>query len=140
MTRVLPNKIVCLYIGKGACMTKVIFTENRDISTIGSRIRYAMEKKGMSQAELHRAIGIKSSSMSNLIGGRSKSPSASTLMKLAETLDVSQAWLMDGTGSPSDKRVLVSDAEIHRNLDRLPADQKQAIAAAIEAMILTSKK
>ena len=120
-------------------MPKVIFTTSSDISTIGDRIRYAMEKKGMSQAQLHRAMGIKSSSMSNLISGKSKRPSATNLMKIAEILEVSQPWLMTGVGSMDDKRVLVSDADIHKNLDMLPSDQKQAIAAAIEALLLTAK-
>ena len=119
-------------------MTKVIFTTSNDLSTIGGRIKFAMERKGMSQADLMRAIGIKSSSMSNLINNtRTKRPSATTLLRLADVLDVSQEWIMTGKGEPDDKRVLVSDAEIHKDLDKLPADKKQAIHAAIQAFLLT---
>ncbi len=121
-------------------MSKDIFTSTSYISTIGSRIKKAMESKGMTQAELSRLLGIKSSSMSNLISGKAKRPSSTTLMKLADILECSQQWLMEGTGSPEDKRVLVADADIHKNLDKLPQDQKQAIAAAIEAFLLTNKK
>ena len=121
-------------------MSKDIFTSTPYISTIGSRIKEAMEKKGMKQANLSRLLGIKSSSMSNLISGKAKRPSSTTLMKLADILEVSQKWIMDGTGSPEDKRVLVEDADIHKSLDQLPQDQKQAIAAAIEAFLLTNKK
>jgi hypothetical protein len=44
---------------------------------------------------------------------------------------------MTGQGQPDDKRMLVADEDIHRSLDKLPADKKQAIAAAIEAFLLT---
>jgi transcriptional regulator with XRE-family HTH domain len=118
-------------------MSKVIFTTQSGPATIGLRIHEAMERKGMKQSQLCQMLGIKSSSMSNLISGKTKSPNAINLIKLAEILEVNQKWLMTGQGHPDDKRILVADEEIHRSLDRLSADKKQAIAAAIEAFLLT---
>jgi transcriptional regulator with XRE-family HTH domain len=114
-----------------------IHTNNIKLITIGDRIKLAMEVRGMSQADMCRSLGIKSSSMSNLLSGKTKKPAATTLMRLADILDVSQKWIMEGVGSMEDKRITVTDEEIHRELDKLSPEKKQAIFAAIQAFLAT---
>lgn len=54
-----------------------------DPANIGGRIKHMREQRGMTQPELAEAIGIKQPSMSDIESGKSKSPSAINLLKIA---------------------------------------------------------
>jgi len=61
----------------------------KDFST---RLKQAMEKKGMVQSELSALIGIGKSSISQYLSGKNE-PKQPTVKKMADVLEVSEAWL-----------------------------------------------
>ena len=67
--------------------------------TVGQRIKWLREGRGMKQAELARLIGIKPQSLGGIELGKSKAPSASTLLRLAAVLDANPDWIITGKGS-----------------------------------------
>ena len=69
------------------------------MSTLADRLTLAMEKTGISQAELARACGVKPPSVSGWLSGKSKFLRGENLLKAAAALRVSQAWLATGEGS-----------------------------------------
>ena len=69
------------------------------MSTLADRLTLAMEKSGLSQAELARACGVKPPSVSGWLSGKSKFLRGENLLKAAAALRVSQSWLATGEGS-----------------------------------------
>jgi len=65
---------------------------------IGERLRFARNKKGLSQSLLARKAGITPSAISQIESGASKKPSANNLLPLARILDVDPNWLITGEG------------------------------------------
>lgn len=63
------------------------------MATIASRLREAMAIREMKQADLVSATGIGKSSISTYLSGDYE-PKQKNIYKLAEVLDVSEAWLM----------------------------------------------
>lgn len=119
-------------------MTKDILGSQGPEHTIGQRIQWLMANKGLSQADLGRLIGIKSSSMSNLLNMPNRKPSATTLMRMCHVLDSNQDYIMRGMGDPHAKPMPSSDVDIHADLDKLPEEHKQAIHMAIKAFLATT--
>ena len=70
-----------------------------DMSLLAVRLRIAMEKKGVTQAQLARACGVKPPSVNGWITGKSKYLKGNNLLAAARTLDVSQEWLATGEGT-----------------------------------------
>lgn len=63
------------------------------MSTIADRIKYAMEYRGVKQAELVALTGIGKSSISTYLAGEYE-PKQRNIYKIAKALDVNEAWLM----------------------------------------------
>jgi transcriptional regulator with XRE-family HTH domain len=77
------------------------------------RLRYAMERAGISQAQLARACGVKAPSVHSWLSGKSKFLRGHNLLSAAKVLKVSQTWLATGNGSitPSAHEGLHNDIE-----------------------------
>jgi len=73
------------------------------MKTLAERISFAMNKAGVSQADLVRATKAKSSSVSNWVNGRTKNLKGANLAITAQLLNVSEAWLGAGIG-PMERR------------------------------------
>lgn len=105
----------------------------QDPENIAGRIRHMRELRGMSQQQLADAIGIKQASVAQLEGGRSKSPSASNLLKIAHALDANPVWLMTGKGGPE-----AMDSAQRREWDELfealPEGKRRALLAAARVL------
>lgn len=69
--------------------------------TIASRIREAMERKGIKQSDLVSMTGIGKSSISTYLSGEYE-PKQRNIYKIAKALDVNEAWLM-GEDVPMDR-------------------------------------
>ncbi len=63
------------------------------MDTIANRIKLAMEQRDMKQSDLVRITGIGKSSISTYLTGAYE-PKQKNIYKLAEALNVSEAWLM----------------------------------------------
>lgn len=63
------------------------------MNTIADRIKYALDRKGMKQADLVSLTGIGKSSISTYLSGEYE-PKQRNIYKIAKALDVNEAWLM----------------------------------------------
>lgn len=79
-----------------------------DLSTVGGRIAWAREQRGLSQGALAKASGISQTAIANYETG-SRQPR--DLLAIAWALEAAPAWLRDHKGSWQDKRPPVSIAE-----------------------------
>lgn len=61
--------------------------------TLAERIQYAMDKRGMTQADLARATGIGTSNIAHIVTGKTKDPRVSNVLKIARALGVSLDYL-----------------------------------------------
>src|SRR5665213_1004308 len=68
--------------------------------TIGDRLRWLIEVRGVKQVELAAEIGVTQAAISNLVTDSSRKPSAPTLMKLATALKCNPTWVLTGEGDP----------------------------------------
>lgn len=66
--------------------------------TLAERLTTAMERSGITQAELARACGVKPPSVNGWLSGKSKYLRGENLLKAAAVLGVSQQWLATGEG------------------------------------------
>jgi transcriptional regulator with XRE-family HTH domain len=68
--------------------------------TLGSRIRQARARYGMSQVELARRIGVSATALNQIESGKTADPGVSRIVKIAETLGVSTDSLLQRTADP----------------------------------------
>lgn len=67
------------------------------METLAERIQYAMDKRGISQADLARATGIATSNIAYIVNGKVKDPRFDSVVRIARALDVSLAYLAGQT-------------------------------------------
>jgi transcriptional regulator with XRE-family HTH domain len=70
---------------------------------LSERLKLAMQKSGVNQAELARACGVKPPSVNGWLSGKSKFLRGENLLAAARALNVSQSWLATGKGSMQPK-------------------------------------
>lgn len=105
-------------------------------ASIGDRLRWLLEYRGMKQTELAEKIGRTQASISNVVTTSTRRPNAETLLRMAAALQCSAEWLVRGEGHPFEINVVGRKAEkdlleAFRNLDD---DAKSALIAAAHAM------
>lgn len=61
--------------------------------TLAERIQYAMDKNDITQADLARMTGMTTSNIAYIVNGRTKDPRLSSVMAIAEALDVPLGYL-----------------------------------------------
>lgn len=101
--------------------------------TVGDRIKYIRELRGMTQPELAKRISISQPSMYNIESGKTKSPSAINLMKIAAVLEANPWWLLVGDGDPESMED-VNNETWNGVFSVLTPQQRRAIVAAAKAM------
>ncbi len=67
------------------------------MSTLGDRLKTVRKERGVSQADLARAVGARQSSINDIESGRNKT--SIYLVKIANVLNVDPVWLENGSGS-----------------------------------------
>ena len=65
---------------------------------IGVRIKEAIEKRGISAAELSRRSGVPAGRLSQIVSGKTPNPRSDTISKLSAALLVTEKWLVTGEG------------------------------------------
>jgi transcriptional regulator with XRE-family HTH domain len=70
--------------------------------SVGQRIRWLIEERGMTQVEVADKVGITQASVSNWVTDSSRRPSGKSLIALAEALGANPTWILDGSGHPFD--------------------------------------
>ena len=71
------------------------------MSTLGERIKYSRESKGLLQSELAILIGVKSSGVISNWEKDINKPDAEKIVKLCDVLDISASFLLDYYGKSS---------------------------------------
>lgn len=72
------------------------------MSTLGERIRYAREQKGLLQSELAKLINVKSSGVISNWEKDLNKPDAEKIVRLCSVLDISASYLLDYYGKSDD--------------------------------------
>lgn len=108
--------------------------------TTGERIKEMRLKKGMSQAELGEAIGVKKAAIHKYETGVVVNLKRSSILKLAEALDVTPAYLLciDDIKKPAPDNECEPDSldnKIIEGFRHLSPERKKLLLAQIEAWL-----
>lgn len=102
--------------------------------TIGERIRYMREVRGMAQIELAEKCDLTQAAVSNLETDTTRKPSAPSLLRLASALDANPDWILSGLGHPDAVVVTgAAETELVRCYRKADADAKAKIIALARA-------
>lgn len=111
------------------------------VAKCSTRIVEGLRRKGMTQMELSKKAEIPKSSICNYIRGDFE-PKQKRIHKLAEALDVSEAWLMGYDVPPERETPSREDPEISEGerllLDlfrKVPEDQQKLVLQMIRAAL-----
>lgn len=99
------------------------------------RLRDLRQQRGFKQTELAQLAGVNNGNLSRYERG-SAQPSAEVLRRLADSLGVSVAYLIEG--EPSGLSPSLPDPELRQHLqelERLPDEDRQVIKSLIEAFL-----
>lgn len=70
------------------------------MKTVGARVRWARESRGLTQAELDEVADLSCGHTGSIERGTRETPSSGTVTKLSRALKVDAAWLMFGGKRP----------------------------------------
>ena len=99
--------------------------------TTAKRIRYAMDRKSLSQQELADKSQIGKSSISHYVNGTNE-PGNKTAYVLAQALDVNPAWLM-GFDAPMEPDVPLEKSEFDELFNSATPEIQQAVLTMLKA-------
>lgn len=104
--------------------------------TLADRLRKRLVDLGATQAELARATGAKEPSVTKWLNGQTKNLKGKNLVKAAEFLKVSEAWLADGVGPMERSFTGGTFVSIPaERYDLLTSSQKAAIEEWVDSQI-----
>lgn len=63
------------------------------MTTLAERIQFAMDERGVSQADLARITGMTTSNIAYIVNGKTKNPRLDSVVLIAKALDVSLNYL-----------------------------------------------
>lgn len=98
--------------------------------TIGAKIKQARINHGWTQEELGRRVGVQKSAIAKWETGRVENIKRSSLMALAEALEISPVELI-GSQKYIDKEMSPAKAEITELIDKMNDDQLSTILSYI---------
>ncbi len=76
---------------------------------IGHRLKLEMKKREINSAELAKRADVKTSFIYDVISGKSANPSTVKLARVAESLGISLAWLVDSDAASPSRRAIDND-------------------------------
>lgn len=102
-------------------------------ASIGERLRWLIEYRGITQVALAEQIGTTQAAISNIVTNASRKPSAPTLLRMAAALQASADWIITGDAHPFEISTVGKKAEkdllvAFRDMD--PQAQSALLAAA----------
>jgi transcriptional regulator with XRE-family HTH domain len=100
----------------------LVSTNKQEISMgeLGNRIRQVLAEKGMSQAELSRAVVVKQQTISYICSVDSPASTSRYATKIAGALGVNPMWLQTGQGDKHDPVVRIEYGGVELSLKRVP--------------------
>ena len=108
--------------------------------TLGEKIKQLRQEKGYSQIFLEKRSGVNSKLLSKYENGRII-PTADTLRKIAEGLDISADYLIFDN-VPKDGRCQLNDLELFerfKEVELMDAENRKMIVNLIDAVIIKTK-
>ena len=108
--------------------------------TLGEKIKQLRQEKGYSQTFLEKRSGVNSKLLSKYENGRII-PTADTLRKIAEGLDISADYLIFDN-VPKDGRCQLNDLELFerfKEVELMDAENRKMIVNLIDAVIIKTK-
>jgi transcriptional regulator with XRE-family HTH domain len=114
--------------------------EGADMITLGQKIKQLRDEKGLSQNELEKRSGVSSKLLSKYENGRIM-PTADTLKKIAQGLDISADYLIFDN-VPKDGRCQLNDLQLFerfKEVERMPDEEKLVIMHLIDAVIVKTR-
>ena len=108
--------------------------------TLGEKIKQLRQEKGYSQTFLEKKSGVNSKLLSKYENGRII-PTADTLRKIAEGLDISADYLIFDN-VPKDGRCQLNDLELFerfKEVERMDSENRKMIVNLIDAVIIKTK-
>jgi transcriptional regulator with XRE-family HTH domain len=108
--------------------------------TLGEKIKQLRKEKGYSQTFLEKKSGVNSRLLSKYENGRII-PTADTLRKIVEGLDISADYLIFNN-VPKDGRCQLSDLELFerfKEVERMDSENRKMIVNLIDAVIIKTK-
>jgi transcriptional regulator with XRE-family HTH domain len=108
--------------------------------TLGEKIKQLRQEKGYSQTFLEKRSGVNSKLLSKYENGRII-PTADTLRKIAEGLDISADYLIFDN-VPKDGRCQLNDLELFerfKEVERMDSENRKMIVNLIDAVIIKTK-
>ena len=108
--------------------------------TLGEKIKQLRKEKGYSQTFLEKRSGVNSKLLSKYENGRII-PTADTLRKIAEGLDISADYLIFDN-VPKDGRCQLNDLELFerfKEVERMDPENRKMIVNLIDAVIIKTK-
>jgi transcriptional regulator with XRE-family HTH domain len=111
-----------------------------DMITLGQKIKQLRNEKGLSQSDLEKRSGVSSKLLSKYENGRIM-PTADTLKKIAEGLDISADYLIFDN-VPKDGRCQLNDLQLFerfKEVERMPDEEKLIIMHLIDAVIVKTR-
>jgi transcriptional regulator with XRE-family HTH domain len=114
--------------------------EGADMITLGQKIKQLRDEKGLSQSDLEKRSGVSSKLLSKYENGRIM-PTADTLKRIAEGLDISADYLIFDN-VPKDGRCQLNDLQLFerfKEVERMPDEEKLIIMHLIDAVIVKTR-
>ena len=108
--------------------------------SLGEKIKQLRQEKGYSQTFLEKRSGVNSKLLSKYENGRII-PTADTLRKIAEGLDISADYLIFDN-VPKDGRCQIDDLDLFerfKEVERMDPENKKMIVNLIDAVIIKTK-
>lgn len=106
----------------------------------GERIAALREEAGINQRQFAIEVGIRQQSLSEIESGKSKSPSAVTLLKAASRLGVNPWYLLTGEGIAKEKHLRPDVLECAAEMQALTEEQVANIKNLIHSFGAAGKK
>lgn len=112
------------------------------LQTIGDRIRYLLEQKGITQADWAKAAGLGTAHLNRIIKGHHDQVTPSTLKRIAVALECDASWLRTGleaTGVPVKHEPSVPEPSIvHGGVS--PGDLVVATIGTVPYLVVIHKR
>ncbi len=70
--------------------------EENDMTTIAGRLRWARQRRALSQEQLAAKSGVTEAAISRIENGKILAPRMGTMQKLAKAITVDPGWLVTG--------------------------------------------
>lgn len=99
------------------------------MSSIGDRIKQAMDAAGFTQPDLARRIGVSKQAISAMIAGTTKAPTADNVFRIAEATGYEARWIVTGKGPQTRQEAAMDRLDI----SMLSPSNQAAIRAALRA-------